>query len=437
MIAPTPRAAALFALTVPLALVLVAIDVQYAAVAVAGALLVLAGFAADVLAAAQLRRLDVAVRPPERLLIGETGRVAVEVGAARFSRRTAIDVLLDYRGEVDGGGVQRVFLEPGSGLRLQIALTPRRRQKIHLDALWLRWAGPLNLGRFIRRIPLDAAVDVVPNVHGSGGTALRMLAQDALHGLKPQTQRGEGTEFDALRDYAPGHDPRQVDWKHSARHRKLLCKEFRTERNHHVVLAFDTGRLMREPIDGIPRLDHCVNAGLALGAIALRGGDLVGLYGFDAAVRTYLAPLRGMERFVRLQRATADLAYHPEETNYTLGLAELTMRLRRRALVILFTEFVDTITAELMIESLGRMANHHVVVLVTLRDRALERALDAEPASVETVAGAVIAEHFRRDRSVVLERLSRLGLHCLDVAPGGLSVALVNRYLDIKSRGLL
>jgi uncharacterized protein (DUF58 family) len=437
MIAPTPRAAALFALTVPLALVLVALDVQYAAAAVAGALLVLAGFVADALLAWPLRRLNVAVRPPERLFVGEAGRVAVDVGAARFSGRTALEILLDCRGELDPVDVQRVLLEPGSAVRGHIALTARRRGRIHLDALWFRWAGPLRLGRFIRRVPLDAVVDVVPNVHGSGGTDLRVLAEDALHGVKPQTQRGEGTEFDALRDYAPGHDLRQVDWKHSARHRKLLCKEFRTERNHHIVLAFDTGRLMREPIGGLSRLDHCVNAGLALAAIALRGGDLVGLYGFDAAVRAYLAPLRGMERFARLQRATADLGYEPEETNYTLGLAELSTRLRRRALVILFTEFADTITAELMIESLGRMANHHVVVLVTLRDRALERALDAEPTSVETVAGAVIAEHFRRDRSVVLERLSRLGLHCLDVAPGGVSVALVNRYLDIKARGLL
>jgi uncharacterized protein (DUF58 family) len=90
-----------------------------------------------------------------------------------------------------------------------------------------------------------------------------------------------------------------------------------------------------------------------------------------------------------------------------------------------------------MVESLGRIADHHVVVLVTLRDRSLEHVLDTEPRSIETVAGAVIAEHFRRDRSVVLERLSRLGLHCLDVAPGGLSVALVNRYLEIKTRGLL
>src|SRR5262249_8703513 len=161
-----------------------------------------------------------------------------------------------------------------------------------------------------------------------------------------------------------------IDWKHSARHLKLLSKEFRTERNHQIMLAFDTGYLMCEPLEGIPRLDHAISAGLLLAWISLRQGDLVGTYGFDAAVRQYLQPMRGLASFARVQRATADLAYRHEETNFTLGLAELSQRLKRRALLVLFTDFVDTVTAELLVESLQRVSNRHVVVFVTLRDPA-------------------------------------------------------------------
>ncbi len=114
------------------------------------------------------------------------------------------------------------------------------------------------------------------------------FAQEAIYGIKTQLQKGEGAEFEALREYAPGFDSRFIDWKHSARHRKLLCKEFRTERNHQVIMAFDTGYLMLEPVDGVTRLDHAINAGLVLAWISLHGGDLVGTYGFDAAVRHYL-----------------------------------------------------------------------------------------------------------------------------------------------------
>jgi uncharacterized protein (DUF58 family) len=202
-------------------------------------------------------------------------------------------------------------------------------------------------------------------------------------------------------------------------------------------MAFDTGHLMLEPVEGITRLDHAINAGLLLAWVSLQGGDLVGTYGFDAAVRHYLRPMRGAQSFAHIQRATAELGYHHAETNFTLGLAELHARLKRRALVVLFTDFVDTITAELLIESMQRIANRHLVVFVTQRGSSLQRAVDAVPRRFADVAQAVIAHDFLRERSIVFERLERLGVHCLDVASAGLSVALINRYLLIKQRGLI
>ena len=176
-------------------------------------------------------------------------------------------------------------------------------------------------------------------------------------------------------------------------------------------MAFDTGYLMLEPVDDITRLDHAINAGLILAWVSLQGGDLVGTYGFDAAVRQYLGPIRGVSGFGRIQRATAELDYHHQETNFTLGLAELNARLKRRALVILFTDFVDTITAELLIEGMQRVANRHVVMFVTQRGSVLQRAVDAAPRQFADVAQAVIAHDFLRERSIVFERLERLGVH--------------------------
>jgi len=118
-------------------------------------------------------------------------------------------------------------------------------------------------------------------------------------------------------------------------------------------------------------------------------------------------------------------------------LAGLGARLKRRALIVLFTECVDTVTAELLVESLQRMTTRHVVVFVTLRDSLMRQTLDAPPGSFEDAARAVVAHDLLRDRSIVIERLERLGVHCLDVASGRLSVGLINRYLLIKERGLI
>jgi uncharacterized protein (DUF58 family) len=217
----------------------------------------------------------------------------------------------------------------------------------------------------------------------------------------------------------------------------LISKEFRAERNHQIILAFDTGHLMSETVGGMTRLDHATNAGLLLGWISLRNGDLVGSFGFDAIVRHYMEPSRGLPYFTRLQRASAELEYRAEETNFTLALAELNSRLKRRALVILFTEFVDTTTTELLMESLQRMANRHAVVFVTLHDPFLEKIIDAEPKHFRNVGESLVAHDLLRDRAVVLERLARLGVHCLDVPAQGLAVGLINCYLRIKQRGLI
>jgi uncharacterized protein (DUF58 family) len=216
-----------------------------------------------------------------------------------------------------------------------------------------------------------------------------------------------------------------------------VCKEFRSERNHQIVLAFDTGHLMSEPLQGMAKLDHAVNAGLQLGYVSLRAGDRIGVYGFDSQVRVFSQPTGGIGTFWRLQRAASEIGYSPDETNFTLGLSSLAARLDRRSLVILQTEFVDTITAELMLENVERLAGRHLVIFVCLQDPQLEATVDGEPHSLNALARSVIADEFLRERRVVMERLRRLGVHCLDVRADQLGPALINRYLEIKRREMI
>jgi uncharacterized protein (DUF58 family) len=437
MIRPTARAVVLFAGGIPLALLVVIVEPGWWGLTFDYGALALVVIATDALLAFSPRLLDVKVALPDRLYIGEHGAVAVTFAATRYQRTVRFDVLAEQRGELEAAQVTVAELAPAHAAHVALKLVPLRRGRVHVDQIWLRWRGPLGLVEHVRRIAVNRTIDVLPNVRGVHGTALQFFAQEAVYGIKSQQQKGEGAEFEALREYSPGLDSRFIDWKQSAKHRKLLCKEFRTERNHHVIMAFDTGYLMLETVDGITRLDHAINAGLLLAWVSLQSGDLVGSYGFDAAVRHYLGPIRGVAGFARIQRATGELDYHHQETNFTLGLAELNVRLKRRALVILFTDFVDTVTAELMIESMQRVANRHVVVFVTQRGSVLQRAVDAAPERFEDVAQAVIAHDFLRERSIVFQRLERLGVHCLDVPSRGLSVELINRYLLIKQRGLI
>ncbi len=381
--------------------------------------------------------MSASVQSPARTYVGTTAEVAVAIAQTGAARARQFDVIGEWSGPIDPPQMHRAKTESDGGANLTFSLAARRRGVIAIAAVWLRWRGPLALIERRRRFAVDKRIEILPDIRGIHANALNFVSREEIDGIKTQPQKGEGGEFEALRDHAPGLDNRFIDWKHSAKHRKLLSKEFTIERNHQAVIAFDTGRLMSEPIGRLTQLDHAIHAGLQLGWISLRHGDLVGLFGFDARVRQYQPPARGARHFVQLQRATSELVYHTQETNFTLGLAELNARLKRRALVILFTEFVDTTMAELLIESVQRIANRHAVVFAVISDPLVTNCIHAPPRSFRSVAEALVAREFSRERAIVLERLARIGVQCLETPANALSAGLVNRYLTIKQRGLL
>lgn len=436
MIRPTTRAVSLFSLGIPIALLMLVWNPALWPFSFDFSLLALLATVVDALLVLPADSLTAKVSAPARLPVGNVGTIDIGLSTSGAVRPMAVEAVVDLDGPLETPESARIRFAGPQG-ELHIPFSALRRGVIDVRALWLRWRGPLGLVECRTRQELTNRIDVLPSSRVSRGPALQALSQSAIYGTKTQNQKGEGTEFDTLREHVAGLDSRFIDWKQSARHRKLLSKEFRIERNHQIVLAFDTGHLMLEPIDGLARLDHAIEAGLMLGWTGLRAGDLVGSFAFDATIRQYLEPGGGSGYYARLQRAAAQLAYRTEETNFTLGLAELNSRLKRRALVVLFTEFVDSVMAELLLDSLKRMANKHAVIFVTLQDPLIARLIDAEPENFDVVAEAVVAHDFARERAIVLERVARMGVHCVDVPVGGLSAALLSRYLEIKQEGLL
>jgi uncharacterized protein (DUF58 family) len=304
--------------------------------------------------------------------------------------------------------------------------------------VWLRWTGPLGLLERRLRLDLGRVVPVVPDVRPVRQAALRFFAgREAQAGARPEMDLGGGSEFESLREHVLGMDSRAIDWNATARHRRLVTRQYRAERDHRVVVAVDTGRLMREPLAGLPKLDHAIHAGLLLAYVALRAGDRVGLYGFDEKARAWVEPDAGTSTFARLQSAAAGLAYATSETNFTLALADLSTRLRRRSLVVVLTDFVDAVTAELMVANLARLRRRHVVVFVALRDPGLEEEAFREPKSTLDLHRSVVANDLLRDREAVIRRLQRQAIPTVDARPADVASGILARYLEIRRRELV
>ncbi len=260
---------------------------------------------------------------------------------------------------------------------------------------------------------------------------------EGLYGVKENRAVGEGSEFQQLRDFVQGMDIKTIDWKRSARRRSLVAKELRAERNHHVIVALDNGYLMREEIGGLPKIDHAVTAALATAWAAAIGGDLVGYYSYDVKPRTFSAPAPGRTAFARLRSWTAELSYVSRETNHTLALTELNARTPKRSLLIIFTDFVDTTSAELLVENIGILAKRHLLIFVAIRDPDLEKLVETAPGDLDGAATLVAANQALNERRLVFEKLSRMGVTIVDAKPNAVTARLISAYLEIKARELI
>jgi uncharacterized protein (DUF58 family) len=325
----------------------------------------------------------------------------------------------------------------GRTAHARFRLKPNRRGEAPLERLWVRWRGPFGLVWKQVARPLGRSVSVIPNRQAVREEALRLFSRDAPFGSKAQLERGDGSEFQALREFQTGMDHRTIDWKRSAAHGVLVAKEFRTERNHPIVLALDTGRLMCAPLDGVPRIDRAIDAALILAYVALKTGDRVALFGFDAKPRLASGSVSGVGGFPLLQKLAGGLDYSAEETNFTLGLTTLAGRLERRSLIIVFADFADSTSAELMVENVARLLRRHLVLFVIFRDQELEGMASAEPAEPEDVSRAVVAGALLRERELVAAKLRRLGVHVLETPVERLGPNLLDAYVDLKRRELV
>jgi uncharacterized protein (DUF58 family) len=437
VIYPTRRAVVLTAAGAPAALLLGAVAPGWWLVGPGWVAVVFGLLLADLAMSARRDRLELSLDPPRTAGVGRAAPLPVR---ARFSRGPApsnLQLALEADPRLGPAPARLDATVREREARAAFELMPTRRGEGALTRLWIRWTGPLGLVWKQTAEPLGLTVPVLPDIKGVQDEAVRLFARDALFGMKVQIDTGDGAEFHALRDFQAGMDRRTVDWKQSARHSALLAKEFRTERNHHVVIAIDTGRLMCEPLAGLPRLDRALNAGLLLAYVSLRMGDRAGLFAFDAKPRLSTGTPAGVGAFGTLQRMAARIDYSSEETNYTLGLTSLSAELQRRSLVVVFTDFADTTSAELMIENVGRLLRRHLVLFVVLRDEELESMVRARPDEPDDVSRAVTAGALLRERELVVGRLRRMGVHVVEAPVERLGPAVLNAYLDLKRRDLL
>lgn len=433
---PTPRLAALLAFA---ALPAVVVPAPWGPL-VAGVWVVACAALAWLDLAAAVRPRDLAWERalPAKLSIGVPNPVVLTV--RNLSGRTAH--LLARETPPPGFEGERVFgpaeIEAYGEASAALAFTPPSRGTFRFGEAGVTSYGPWRLGAWRATAPIAEDARVYPDIQAVRQYAL-LARRGLLHeiGVRAARYAGAGTEFESLRDYQPGDDYGDIDWKATARRGAPVVRRYEVERSQSIVLAVDAGRLMTPMAGGLTKLDRAVNAALLLSFLATHMGDQVGLMVFGRDVRTFLTPRRGHRQFLAVLEALHGVEGRLEEPDYGCALRYLAARVRRRSLVVVFTELAGEQASSRLLSTLGSLAPRHLPLLVTQRNREVEARALSEPGSENDVFASAVAEDLLRDKAAAVRALRSRGALVLDVVPERLSVAAVNRYLEIKARGRL
>lgn len=393
-------------------------------------------------AALTLRR-----EPLPALSVGHTGQVTYRW--ANHTRRTARLRVREIRPDLLGGSQppRAVIVAAEGATREDLPVVPERRGRETAGGAGgfvVDSVGPLGLGRRRTRIALPWEVVVYPPLVSM---RLRASVAQALRrreaGMRPIRQLGEGRLFESLREWVPGDDLRHIDWKATARRRKVITRQYEAERRQQVLLVLDLGRLMTADIaggrGGVARLEFAVQAALELAYAAVQHDDNVGIMAFADGVQHFVAPQRGRLGIRRVLDVLAVVESKLVEPDYPGAFRYLAARNRKRALTVLFTDVIDRFASDALVANVASLRPRHLPLAVTLRNPQLDAVAALRPpagAPREAFRKAA-AEELLHAREEALGHMRRAGVLVIDVTPERAAQAVVTKYLDLKRRGTL
>ena len=337
-----------------------------------------------------------------------------------------------------GAQVQRHDLDvlPGERRRVVTQLLPTRRGDRRAHKVTVRAYGPLRLAARQGSHAVPWRLRVLPAFGSRKHLPSRLARLRELDGRTAVMVRGQGTEFDNLREYVVGDDVRSIDWRASARAADVMVRTWRPERDRHVVIVLDTGRTSAGRVGDAPRLDASMDAALLLAALASRAGDHVDLLAYDRRVRARVEGAGTNELLAALVQAMAPLEPELVEPDYTGMVGTILRRVRRRSLVVLLTGLDAAPVEEGLLPVLPALVRRHQVVVASVGDPRVDE-LARGRGDVLAVYDAAAAERARADRRRVTEMLRRRDVEVVDAPPDELPPALADRYLALKAAGRL
>lgn len=354
-----------------------------------------------------------------------------------FSAHTVVIDELPFQFQIRDFSTALV-LPSGTTQAFCYAVHPVQRGEYHFGALNVYASSPIGLIARRYRFEQDRMMAVYPSFLQMRAFELYAISNRLTdYGIKKIRRIGHTMEFDQIRTYVAGDDVRTINWKATARSAALMVNQFQDERSQQVYSLIDMGRLMKMPFEGMTLLDYAINASLVISNIAIRKQDKAGIVTFAEKISSVLPADKRGGHMQKILEVLYNQQTHFLESSYDVLAATVARKIAQRSLLLLFTNFETLSSLERQLPYLRTLSRKHLLVVLFFENTELRQVLDTPAQTTEDITIKTIAEKFAYEKRLIVKELEKHGIHAILTAPKDLTVNTINKYLELKARGLV
>lgn len=375
---------------------------------------------------------------PEKLSNGDENPVKVDI-KNNYSFKISTKVI----DEIPFQFQKRDFLiekqiESGKNTLFQYILEPKERGEYSFGALNIFASSPLGFVSKRFTFQRDAMLPAYPSfVHLRKYELMALQNEFLLGGIKRIRKLGHTMEFEQIKEYVPGDDVRTINWKATSKTNRLMVNQFQDEKSQRIFMLIDKGRTMKMPFKGLSLLDYSINASMALSHIILKKGDRAGMMTFSKKAENKVAADNKSGQLRRISEALYNIKTDFFESDFNRLYQDVKYSVNQRSLVLLFTNFETLDALNRQMKYLRGIAKNHLLVVVFFKNSELQTLLHKNPESMQEIYDEVIAEKFEFEKKLIIQELRKYGIYSVYTLPENLNVEVINKYLEIKARGIL
>lgn len=384
------------------------------------------------------RKIDAYRILPEKLSNGDENDVYITV-VNRYFNITAVEVIDEIPVQFQVRNILfKVWLKPGQAQRIHYQLRPTKRGEYTFNDINIYASVVTKLIQRRYTIPAEKTLPVYPSFIQMRKYELLAISNKLqMTGIKKIRRIGHNFEFDQIKNYTVGDDYRTVNWKATARKNDLMVNQYMDERAQNVYSIVDMGRLMKMPFNGMTLLDYAINSTLVISNIAMRKQDKAGVITFSHRIDSMLAADRKPTHINNI----LELLYHQKtnflDSNFELLYQLVRRKINQRSLIILYTNFESVSSMQRQLPYFRNLAKSHLLVVVFFQNTELHKLYERQAKGTEDIYIKTIAEKFDYEKRLITKELEANGIHSILTAPENLSVNTINKYLELKARGLI